>query len=124
MVHHYVHPQRLTWSYFWRRCFFVNRNKVGAFADMGEAGNIRAELRFGVSVLLGVQPALLAALRGRPERLVRTLVAAVGLALAGCGYVVGRVQLARGGRAEMLTTGLSPADVERARAAVPAADDA
>jgi len=124
VVHHYVHPQRLTWSYFWRRCFFVNRNKVGAFADMGEAGNIRAELRFGVSVLLGLQPALLAALRGRPERLVRTLVAAVGLALAGCGYVVGRVQLARGGRAEMLTTGLSPADVERARAAVPAADDA
>ena len=38
----------MTWSYYWRRCFFVNRNKVGAFADMGEGGNIRAELRFGV----------------------------------------------------------------------------
>lgn len=41
---------------------------------MGEANNICAELRFGVSVLLGPGPAL---------------VAVVGLTLAGCGYVAG-----------------------------------
>ncbi len=57
-VHHYVAPERLTWSYFWRRCFYVNRSKVRAFADMGEAGHIGAELRFGVRVLLGLGPAL------------------------------------------------------------------
>jgi glucosyl-dolichyl phosphate glucuronosyltransferase len=123
-VRHYVSPERLTWSYFWRRCFYVNRSKVGAFADMGEAGNIGAELRFGVRVLLRVGPALVAALSGRPERLVQALVAVVGLVLAGSGYVAGRAQLARGRRAEILTTGLSAVDVERARVAVPVGDDA
>ena len=117
-------PERLTWSYFWRRCFYVNRSKVRAFADMGEAGHIGAELRFGVRVLLGLGPALVASLSGRPERLVQALVAVVGVVLAGCGYVAGRVQLARGCRAEILTTGLSEADVERARDRVPAGDDA
>ena len=68
-VHHYVPPERMTWSYFSRRCFSVNRNKVGALVDMGEGGNIGAELRFGVGVLLALFPALLAAVTGRPERL-------------------------------------------------------
>ncbi len=117
-VRHYVPPERLTWSYFWRRCFYVNRSKVGAFADMGQAGNIGAELRFVVSVLLGLGPAVLAALCGRPERLAQVLVAVVGVVLAAGGYVVGRIQLARGRRAEVLTTGLSAADIEQARAAV------
>ena len=123
-VRHYVPPDRLTWSYFWRRCFYVNRSKVGAFADMGEAGNIGAELRFALSVLLGLAPALLAAVTGRPERLRQALVAVVGVALAGCGYIAGRVELARGHHAEALTTGLSPADVRQARAAASAADNA
>jgi len=123
-VRHYVAPERLTWSYFWRRCFYVNRSKVGAFADMGEAGNIGAELRFCVSVVLGLGPALAAALSGRPERLVQALVAVAGVVLAGCGHVAGRVQLACGRRAEILTTGLSAADVESARIAVPVGDDA
>jgi GT2 family glycosyltransferase len=123
-VYHYVPPERMTWSYFWRRCFFVNRNKVGALADMGEGGNIGAELRFGVRVLLAVVPALFATVTGRPERLAQALAALVGLALAGCGYIAGTVQLARGRRPEVLTTGLSEAEVRRVRAAVPATDGA
>jgi O-antigen/teichoic acid export membrane protein/glycosyltransferase involved in cell wall biosynthesis len=123
-VRHYVAPERLTWSYFWRRCFYVNRSKVGAFADMGEAGNIGAELRFGVRVVVGLGPALVAPLGGRPERLLQALVAVIGVVLAGCGYVAGRAQLARGRRAEILTTGLSEADLERARDRVPAGDHA
>ncbi|MGO9380975.1 MAG: glycosyltransferase [Mycobacterium sp.] len=123
-VRHYVPPERLTWSYFWRRCFYVNRSKVGAFADMGAAGNIGAELRFGVRTLLGLGPALVAAVIGRPERLRQALVAVAGVALAGCGYVAGRVLLARGRHPEVLTTGLSAAEVHQARAAVAAADDA
>ena len=85
-VRHYVAPERLTWSYFWRRCFFVNRSKVGAFADMGDAGNIRAEVSFGVRVLLALVPGLLAAMTGRPQRLRQALVAVAGLAVAACGY--------------------------------------
>ena len=83
-VRHYVAPERLTWSYFWRRCFFVNRSKVGAFADMGEAGNIGAELRFGVGVLLRSVPALIAAMSGRPERLLQSARRRCRLVLAGC----------------------------------------
>ena len=123
-VRHYVAPERLTWSYFWRRCFYVNRSKVGAFADMGDAGNIRAELGFVLSVLLGLGPALVAALSGRPARLAQALVALAAVALAGCGFVAGRVQLALGRRPEILTTGLSAADIERVRSAVPVGDDA
>jgi hypothetical protein len=91
---------------------------------MGEAGNIGAELRFCVSVLLGLGPALVAALSGQPERLVQALVAVVGVVLAACGHVAGRAQLARGRRADVLTTGLSAADVERVRLAAPVGDDA
>jgi GT2 family glycosyltransferase len=123
-VHHYVPPERMTWSYFWRRCFFVNRSKVGALADMGEGGNIGAELRFGGGVLLGLAPALLAAVTGRPERLGQALAAVVGLALAGCGHLAGWLRLARGRRPDVLTTGLSVAETCPARAAVPAADNA
>lgn len=119
-VHHYVPPERMTWSYFWRRCFFVNRNKVGALADMGEGGNIGAELRFAVGVLRALVPALLAAVSGRPQRLRQASVAVVGLAVAGCGYVAGRVQFARGRRPEVLTTGLGVAEVHQSRAAVAA----
>jgi glucosyl-dolichyl phosphate glucuronosyltransferase len=123
-VLHYVPPDRLSWSYFWRRCFYVNRSKVSAFANMGDAGNIGAELRFAVSMLLALGPALVAAVTGRPERLRQAVVAVAGVALAGCGYVAGRLQVARGHRTEVLTTGLSEADVRRACAAVAATDDA
>jgi glucosyl-dolichyl phosphate glucuronosyltransferase len=123
-VNHYVPAERMAWSYFWRRCFSVNRKKVAALVDMGESGNIGAELRFGVGVLLALVPALLAAVTGRPERLRQALVAVAGLALAGSGYVTGRVQLARGRRPEILTTGLDVAEVRRARAAAPATDHA
>jgi glucosyl-dolichyl phosphate glucuronosyltransferase len=121
-VRHFVSAERMTWSYFWRRCFFVNRSKVTAFANMGQAGNIRAELRFGVGVVLAVFPALLAAVTGRPEQLRQAVVAVIGLALAGCGYIAGRVQLTEQRRPEILTTGLSAADVQRARATVPSDD--
>jgi glucosyl-dolichyl phosphate glucuronosyltransferase len=123
-VHHHVPSERMTWSYFSRRCFSVNRKKIAALVDMDESGNIGAELRFAAGVLLALVPALLAAVTGRPERLLRALVAVVGVALAGCGHVAGRVQLARGRRPEILTTGLSAADVRQARAAAAIGSDA
>lgn len=46
VVYHFVPATRLTWTYFWRRCFFVNKGKVAAFRTMGQASNLNAELRF------------------------------------------------------------------------------
>jgi glycosyltransferase involved in cell wall biosynthesis len=108
-VRHYVAPQRLTWQYFWRRCFSVNRSKVGAFADLGAAGNLGAELRFGVGVLVALVPALFSALTGRAGRtgrLRQAVVAVIGLALAASGHLVGRAELALGRHRPVLTTGL------------------
>jgi glucosyl-dolichyl phosphate glucuronosyltransferase len=116
-VQHHVPPERMTWSYYWRRCYYVNRNKVGAFADMGEGGNIRAELRFGAGVLLTLIKALLAAVIGRPKQLRQAFAAVIGLTLGGCGFAAGRVLLARGRRPEVLTTGLSVAETRVYRAA-------
>jgi glucosyl-dolichyl phosphate glucuronosyltransferase len=115
-VHHHVPADRMTWSYFWRRCYYVNRNKVAAFDDMGEGSSIRAELRFGAGVLLTLVHALLAAVTGRPRQMRQALAAVVGLALGGCGFVAGRVRLALGHRPEVLTTGLSVEDTSMVRA--------
>ncbi len=123
-VQHHVPAERMTWSYFWRRCYFVNRHKVGAVADMGEGGNIRAELHFGAGVLLTLVRALFAAVTGRPKQLRQALAAALGLALGGCGFVTGRVHFAMGRRAEVLTTGLSLDDIRRAHAPSLVIDDA
>jgi GT2 family glycosyltransferase len=94
IVHHYVPAQRVTWHYFWRRCFFVNREKIHAFADMGSAANIRAEREFvrramTSQVLVEVGELL----RGRWVGLTRLGAMVVGVVMAGSGHVVGRTQL-------------------------------
>jgi len=123
-VRHFVSPGRLTWDYFWRRCFYVNRSKVGAFAELGEGGNLSAELRFVVGVMLALFPALRAAMSGKPERLRQAVVAVAGVGLAGAGHLAGRVRLARNGLPQNPTPGLTAADVERARASSGVPDDA
>ncbi len=93
VVHHFVPKARLTWGYFWRRCFFVNRGKVQAFRDMNEASNLRAELRFASRSL---SRALLTEgrelLRGDPYAPVRYLALVSALALGGAGAIAGRLR--------------------------------
>lgn len=124
VVRHYVPPDRMTWSYFSRRCYAVNRSKASYSTDLGKAGSIGPDLRFGIGVMLAIFPALLDALTGRRERLIQSLFAVAGLALGGLGYAVGSVQVALGRPPERLTAGLNPTDVERARMGVWAPDDA
>ena len=45
-VSHFVPAERVTWRYFFWRCYTVNRGKVRAFADMHEAGDMKAEVAF------------------------------------------------------------------------------
>jgi hypothetical protein len=82
------------WRYFWRRCFFVNREKVDAFAEMGEAANMRAEREF-VRRALTEQVAIDVSdvLRGRWSGFARMSAMFVGITMAAAGHAVGRYQL-------------------------------
>jgi len=93
VVHHFVPKARLTWGYFWRRCFYVNRGKVQAFRDMNDASNLRAELRFASRSL---SRALLtegkALIGGDVYASVRYLALVSAIALGGLGAVAGRLR--------------------------------
>jgi GT2 family glycosyltransferase len=93
IVHHYVHENRLTWSYFWRRIFWVNRVKVSVMQSLGEGANLTAERVFvGRALSRGTASGLKDFLRGDPSGLARIAAMIFGLGLAGTGYVVGLAQ--------------------------------
>jgi glycosyltransferase involved in cell wall biosynthesis len=92
IVHHFVPKGRLTWTYFWRRCFFVNRGKVDAFRGLGEASNLKAEIRFGIrSLTKGVVSEGRAFVGGDMYAPVRYVALVAALALGAAGAVAGRV---------------------------------
>jgi hypothetical protein len=94
IVHHYVPAQRVQWRYFWRRCFYVNREKVEAFAEMGDAANIEAERAFvrkALTTQVGVE--LRTVIGGDVNGLRRLGAMGIGVAMAGLGHLVGRLHL-------------------------------
>jgi glucosyl-dolichyl phosphate glucuronosyltransferase len=105
-VRHFVSADRLTWSYFWRRCFLVNRGKVLAFSDMADAGGLVAELVFVRSILIRSVPRY--ALRGGRSGPLRAAAALAGVTLAAVGHLVGRYRLLVGVTASSETRGLEP----------------
>jgi GT2 family glycosyltransferase len=93
VVRHYVHPNRLTWAYFWRRCFNVNRSKAAAFRELGSAANLRAERRFAQRALTtGFGRGIGDVLHGDVGGLLRSICIVAGLTLAGAGYLVGTTE--------------------------------
>jgi glucosyl-dolichyl phosphate glucuronosyltransferase len=98
-VRHFVPESRLTWSYFWRRCFFVNRSKVVAMRQMGTAGHLRAERSFALRALTrGVLRDLREFIGGDGGGLLRALAICAGVALAGAGYATGTMEWLLGRR--------------------------
>jgi glucosyl-dolichyl phosphate glucuronosyltransferase len=96
IVHHSVPASRTSWSYFWRRCYFVNRGKVEAFANMEGAAGLGAEMGFVTRIV----PAGLLAETGRVIRgdrygAVRMTWMIAGVAFAGFGHVAGKLRLYR-----------------------------
>lgn len=95
-VSHHVPAQRVTWHYFWRRCYTVNRGKVAAFDAMGDAANLRAELTFVLrSLSRGTAANLRDAWHGDIAGIARVAVTVAGIVLAGAGNVAGRSHLVR-----------------------------
>lgn len=92
VVHHHVSADRVTWRYFHRRCFFVNREKVLAFEEMGPAANLAAEREFvWRSLRVRVAADLARALRGDRDAFRALAAMLAGIALAGAGHVRGRI---------------------------------
>jgi glycosyltransferase involved in cell wall biosynthesis len=113
-VSHYVGEERVTWSYFRRRCYSVNRGKVRAFSDMKEAGNIRAEMQFALRSMFHDIPRYI--LSGRPSGVARAGVTFLGLVLGALGHLHGKIDLRLGRSAPSCTTGLDGAvDMDRTR---------
>jgi GT2 family glycosyltransferase len=106
VIYHYVHPERLTWDYFWRRCYTINRGKVRAFSDMGAAGNIRAELEFAARMVGRVARKLLRGLRGDTDAVWQAAAIVAGLTAASAGHIRGRLDLLTGRLPVSLTVGL------------------
>lgn len=92
VVHHYVPAERLTWRYFWRRCYFVNREKVQVFSNMGTKGNLTAERHFVLHALSRQAGLTLRQLtRGDINALYVFGAMIVGIGSAGAGHLRGQL---------------------------------
>lgn len=91
--HHYVSADRVTWRYFWRRCYFVNHEKVRVFKRMGAAANLTAEREFVVrAVSRQILRYLRRAATGDADALWQMSAMLTGIALAGAGHIRGRIE--------------------------------
>jgi GT2 family glycosyltransferase len=96
VVHHFVPKKRVTWHYFWTRSFLVNRDKVPAFAAMGEAASLAAERSFlHRSIRSQSASAVQGLFKGSPEEVLQLAAMLIGFGLAGLGNLVGRLQMWR-----------------------------
>lgn len=92
VVRHYVPRERVTWRYFWRRCYFVNREKIRVFQQIGAAANLSAELEFVARALTRQTiRQLRRAAAGEPGALRALGAMAAGIALAAAGNLRGKV---------------------------------
>jgi len=90
VVHHYVASERVTWRYFCRRAYLVNREKARLFDELGSAASLGAERAF-VARVVSRQALAEArrALAGEPAGLLSLGAMLAGTALAGAGYLHG-----------------------------------
>ena len=94
IVHHFVPAARTTWRYFWRKCYSANQGKVEVFANMREASSLRAELAFVTRALTtGVLAEIRHVIRGDLYGLARVGAMIAGIAVAGLGYLSGKLRL-------------------------------
>jgi GT2 family glycosyltransferase len=96
VVHHYVSRARVSWDYFWRRCYHMNKVKVGTMAELGEAANLQSERDFVTKILTRqVVHHLRELASGDLDAGVRLAVSLTGTGLAGLGNLVGKAALQR-----------------------------
>ena len=95
VVHHFVSANRVSWNYFWRRCFHVNKQKVRAFAEMGDAANLASERNFVTNVWTRqLYRHLRQFVGGDVNGALQLFASLVGVSLAAAGNLAGRISLA------------------------------
>jgi hypothetical protein len=93
IVRHRVHEDRLTWPYFWRRCFWANRDKVAIMNGLGAAANLRADRAYVLRTLpAGVLTGLRELLGGDLGGLERAGAIIAGVGISAIAYVTGLVE--------------------------------
>jgi glucosyl-dolichyl phosphate glucuronosyltransferase len=108
VVHHFVPAERVSWRYFWRRCYFVNREKVRVFGSMGTTGNLTAERQFVIdAVTRQARLTLRRLFRGDVNALCAFGAMIAGIILAGAGHLRGHLDSITGHRRRAMTGGMS-----------------
>ena len=93
VVHHYVTAERVSWRYFRRRCYFVNREKVRVFRKIGPAANLVAERQFAYRTVRHEVPrAIRAGLDGETSQFLAAGAMLIGITLAGLGNFEGQIE--------------------------------
>jgi glucosyl-dolichyl phosphate glucuronosyltransferase len=93
VVRHFVPRERATFKYFTTRCFRVNRGKVAAQRSLPQQVAFRSDRQFVARTLRGsmnIESRALA--HGDVFGVARLCVMFLGVALAGCGYVIGLLE--------------------------------
>lgn len=92
VAHHFVSRDRVSWRYFYRRCYFVNRQKVSVLERIGGAANLKAEREFVFRALrYDALGCLRRVARGDLSAVGQLAAMITGIVLAALGYSQGRV---------------------------------
>ena len=95
-VRHHVSPDRLTWSYLWRRSYAEGISKAAVSERTSRKASLSTEMSYATRVLpRGFLRELLSAPRTRGRGLGGAFAIASALAMTGIGYVVGPVAVRR-----------------------------
>jgi glucosyl-dolichyl phosphate glucuronosyltransferase len=96
-VRHRVPAERLTWHYFWRRCYTENRRKAGVLKNMGGGGSLGTERRYLTKTLtVAAFEGLTDGMRCRRGGFARAGAIVAGVTLASMGYGIGLAEWVTG----------------------------
>jgi hypothetical protein len=96
IVHHRVPGSRLTWHYFWTRCWAEGLSKAAVASLVGASSGLAAERRHVMGALPREVISNIRAIRREPRAaMTRSALVVVGATIALAGFIRGRVAVWR-----------------------------
>lgn len=94
IVHHRVPASRLTWSYFWRRCWAEGLSKAAVTSLVGAVDGLASERRHAARAIPKELVQAVASVARRPrDGVIRLTLIAAGSVVAAVGFLRGRMAL-------------------------------